>query len=103
MDSICYNFEILRSEHQVFLDIQNKLKEVPLEANLCDSNEVFDLSKYSSLTEGEKGMRAICYPVYNDVTSSEIPGLAENIPMLKVDYENWRIKWNERIADNSKV
>jgi hypothetical protein len=48
-------------------------------------------------------MRAICYPVYNDVTSSEIPGLAENIPMLKVDYENWRIKWNERIADDSIV
>jgi hypothetical protein len=37
------------------------------------------------------------------VTSSEIPGLAENIPMLKVDYENWRIKWNERIADDSIV
>jgi hypothetical protein len=31
-------------------------------------------------------MRAVCYPIYNDVASSEIPGKAENIPMLIVDY-----------------
>jgi hypothetical protein len=31
------------------------------------------MSKYSRLTEGEKSIRAVCYPVFNDETSSEIP------------------------------
>jgi hypothetical protein len=48
-------------------------------------------------------MRAVCYPVYNDLTSSEIPGEDANLPMLKVDYEDWRIKWNERIVDDERV
>ena len=48
-------------------------------------------------------MRANCYPVYNDVTSSEIPVSSAEIPMLNVDYEAWRIKWNERIANDEKV
>ena len=48
-------------------------------------------------------MRATCYPVYNDVTSAEIPVSSANIPMLKVDYESWRIKWNERIEKDKNV
>jgi hypothetical protein len=87
----------------VFLDTINKLKEVPSESNPCDSDQVFDLSRYARLTAGEKNMRAVCYPVYNDVTSSEIPGKDANLPMLKVDYEDWRINWNERIADDLRV
>ena len=43
-------------------------------------------------------MRATCYPVYNDVTSDEIPVSSAKIPMLKVDYDDWTIKWNQKIA-----
>jgi hypothetical protein len=103
VDSICYNYEVFNSDQKVFLDIINELKEVPSEGNLCDSDQVFDFSRYARLTAGEKNMRAVCYPVYNDLTSSEIPGEDANLPMLKVDYEDWRIKWNERIVDDERV
>ena len=37
------------------------------------------------------------------MTPAEIPISAAKIPMLKVDYEDWRIRWNERIADDFNV
>ena len=103
VDSICYYYDIFDTSQKDFLDINNELKEIPSEAGRCNSGQVFDLSKYSSLSESEKSMRATCYPVYNDVTSAEIPVSSANIPMLKVDYESWRIKWNERIEKDKNV